>query len=223
MKLEEIKVLASKFAQTFDPYDQNLLNNIKNVPPDHNSYSWKTVATILLKYFSSADPNEQDYVITDAVHKIMNINDSNKVPDAAELINAASTALNAIKSKMSDNREAIQIGGFFVNLTNKIVDKYFGAFHHADIKTKSNEVSVDQNGQQQNQLQKKVESLWGFLTRTYQTLRSGKQLTPEDMAQFNANKSFYTRRLNGLNSLQTRTPDQENEKNILQAVLKKVV
>lgn len=224
MKIKELLQVAKKFAQAFDPYDSNLRDNIINQPLEGVSkWPWRTIATAVLKDLTALDPNEQDSVITASSHKILDILNDTKVPDANALITAADSAFNTIKTKSQNNQQSLPVVSFFVNLTNKLVNKYFGTFQHADLKSKTNEVSVDRGSQNPLQTKLKQETISGFLTRTYQTLHSGKQLTPADVAQFNANKSFYVRRLNGLKGLTTRTPAQEQEKYIIEYTLSKVV
>jgi len=61
-----------------------------------------------------------------------------------------------------------------------------------------------------------------FLQRLYKTLKNNQPVNEDDQNKWEASKSFYIRRLNGLNSLPERTPQQEQERSLIQFVNYKV-
>ena len=127
MNTDKILQLAQRFEKLAqqDPYDTNFRNLVINTKLDNNSFSFREVASVVLADLSSLDRSESDPNITSASHGLLDILNSLTVPDPSNMLNAVKTADNIISQKFSNDPAKQKISKYLVNLTQRIINKYF--------------------------------------------------------------------------------------------------
>lgn len=197
------------FAQ--DAHDTKFRHQVINQPPIPNSYSFKDMAETVLADLNTLDPSEQDAGLKASHYALMDVLKENfETPNPNQMLNAATQAYNTISKHPKADQQQINNAKYLLALTRLIIAKYFTPHAQAE--------------EQQSAAQEKPkpESTVSFLQRTYKTLRQGSQLSEQDRATFNNYRNLFQRRLNGLNALPTRTPNQNQEKQVIEFVLNRV-
>lgn len=196
------------FAQ--DAHDTKFRHQVINQPPIPNSYSFKDMAETVLADLNTLDPNEQDAGLKASHYALMDVLKENfETPNPNQMLNAATQAYNTIAKHPKADQQQINNAKYLLALTRLIIAKYFTPHSQPE-------------EQQSPQTQSKPEGTVSFLQRAYKTLRQGSQLSEQDRATFNNSRNLFQRRLNGLNSLPNRTPNQNQEKQVIEFVLNRV-
>jgi len=188
-----------------DPYDSNLRNLVVNTRPDGRNFSFREVVDVVLQDLTSLDRSEKDPEVSQASHGLLNILNSLEVPDPNAMLNAAKAANNVIQQRYANDAEKTKIAKYLVSLTQIIINKYF------------TQKSTDTSGGDVT-----TEGTYVFLQRIFNTLHSGQSLNENDANEWKNSRTFYVRRLNGLNSLPNLTPSQQNEKQLIEFVISKL-
>ena len=196
-------------------YDFDLRNKLINSRPMPGSFSFREVANVVMQDLTNIDRNEQDAGITNASHALQNILDNTAVPTAQELLNAATESFNIIKEKTPNNLNSIKVANYLVSLVKLLINKYLNN------NSGSPQKQEDQKGIA-NMQSPSNEGTSAFLQRVYRLVKSNKELTDADLAEWEKYKNFYIKRLNGLNSVKEKTPRQKEEYFVLQVVLNKL-
>lgn len=200
-KLNSILALAARFqALAEQKYDLNFRNQVIHTRPDAKNFAFSEVANVVLQDLTSLDREEKDPAITQASHAIMNILNSFAVPDPQALLDAANQSAAVIKQKAPEDAKKVQVANYFANLAQLLVKKFYQS------------AQEDQAGEQAS------EGTVGLLQRLYSQLRQQQSLSSNDIAKWNAGKNLYMRRLQALNAMGQRTPQQEQERAVLQFV-----
>lgn len=204
MNIKQILALATQFESKAqdNAYDSGLRNQLVNTPPSGAQFSFRQVAGVVLTDLTVLDRNEADPQVTAASHAILDILNSLTVPSTSAMLNAATQAANIIRTKIPNEPKKIQVANYLVTIVNMLINK------SSTVKPTS---QVPAN-----------ESPVSFLQRLYRTLKKNQPINEDDQSKWEASKGLYVRRLNGLNSLPDRTPQQEQERSLIQFVNYKV-
>ncbi len=216
MNIDPIIVLAAKFdlltAQMDSESFRNLVINRKAAP---NVMSFYEAANIVLNDLKSLNPGERDAGATKATYSLIDIlQGMGQAPSADKMLSAVKSAQAEIKSKAPndpDNNKNVQ---YLFVLTNFIISKYFRP------QQKTEQVEQKEPAEFKS-VQEKPENATSFLQRIYKVLYQGTNLTGKDQDLWNKYKALYSRRLNGLNAMSSRTKAQEQEKSVIQFVLER--
>jgi hypothetical protein len=111
---------------------------------------------------------------------------------------------------------------YFQAYANQAIKKFFQTDEQKPDSKDSQKPQSQQQQQEDDATKYATETLAMFLTRLYGKLRAGKPLSDFDNSKLPVAKPTLQRRLNGLNGLATRTPAQEQERQLIQYVLGKV-
>ena len=203
MNIKQILALATQFESKAQDttYDSGLRNQLVNTPPSGAQFSFRQVAGVVLTDLTALDRNEADPQVTAASHALLDILNSLTVPNTTAMLNAATQAANIIRTKIPNETKKVQVANYLVPIVNMLINK---PKVNSDSQTSATENPVS------------------FLQRLYKTLKNNQPVNEDDQNKWEASKSFYIRRLNGLNSLPERTPQQEQERSLIQFVNYKV-
>lgn len=202
MNVKQILALAAQFESKAQDtaYDSGLRNQLVNTPPSGAQFSFRQVAGVVLTDLTALDRNETDPEVTAASHALLDILNSLTVPSTSAMLNAATQAANVIRTKIPNEPKKIQVANYLVTVVNLLI-----------------------NPKNQSEPQPSAaENPVSFLQRLYSKVIKNQPLDEDDQSKWQASKSFYVRRLNGLNSLPERTPQQEQERSLIKLVTSKV-
>ena len=216
MNIDPIIVLAAKFdlltAQMDSESFRNLVINRKAAP---NVMSFYEAANIVLNDLKSLNPGERDAGATKATYSLIDIlQGMGQAPSADKMLSAVKSAQAEIKSKAPNDPDKNKNVQYLFVLTNFIISKYFRP------QQKTEQVEQKEPAEFKS-VQEKPENATSFLQRIYKVLYQGTNLTGKDQDLWNKYKALYSRRLNGLNAMSSRTKAQEQEKSVIQFVLER--
>jgi hypothetical protein len=209
MNTRKIEKLANMFSlAVIDPYDAKLRNTILNEPVVDGALPFKETAEMVIEHLNKIDPTGQNPSIKNTVHSLMDIVNNFNVPGAQQLMNASNSAYSLVNTNAPNDKDANTTAKYLSNLAKMIVYKYFR--------------EGNQSGGGGEVRQQSSEALWKFLARINQILRSGKALNQNDFQRWKSEKNVLTSRLNALNTTKNRTPQQEQERNIIAFIQSKL-
>lgn len=219
MKYDKVLKLAyyfEKLAQETDPG-----NEFWNSPLAPNyQYSFAVSSEALFTIFNKVGRDLEDPDSSQGpVYQLKNMIAAGKVPDGnafMTLVNQIASIANGLPATDPNFNDARQLSRYLVGYAQALVNKYINP---QQAKTDQTPQSDQDQGGGQPQA---TESPAKLLSRVYAQLRAGQQLSDTDQQKVQFAKSFYQRRLNGLNGLAQRTPAQEQERGVLHFVLGKV-
>lgn len=211
----DIHKLADHYVVAIDEYNSEFRNVVLNQPVMDGAISFKTTADMVIEHLNKIDPEGSNPQIKSTIHTLMDIINNFNVPNIQQILSASNSAYSLISTTAPTNKDAITTSKYLANLAKIIAYKYY----------RNNE---EEQGQQNEQMQRNVvvfnkrEPLWKFLDRIYKTLRSGQAIQPVDTNRWNSEKATLTSRLTALTQMKTRTPAQEQEKNVIAFIQSKL-
>jgi hypothetical protein len=176
----------------------------------------------MLHKLNTANDPELSVDIDSTTKSIQDLVEIIKIPSSNELLDTANECLSTTRlalSKSDINQKAANLAlswsKAFVNYAQQIVKKFYS--NDGSLKSKE-ELSQEQSSQSQEQPKaaiKQEEGLVTFLERVFKSVKAGNQPTDNDLSYWNKNKNLLLQRLNALNSINKRTPLQEQERLVL--------
>jgi translation initiation factor 2B subunit (eIF-2B alpha/beta/delta family) len=209
--------LAETYALAVDQYDANFRNTVLNQPVMENAIPFKEVAEMTIQHLNQIDPEGANPATKSATNALMDIINNHEVPTAQQLLSASNNAYSLVSKTAPSNKDALNTAKYLANLAKIIAYKFYQGNAQ---KEQSEQTQSDEPWTMQTAYFTKQEPLWKFLSRAYKTIQSGKSLAPTDMQRWQSSLPTITNRLSALNQMKTRTPAQEQERNVI-ALLRK--
>jgi hypothetical protein len=208
MNIFKLAILFKRLAQDAFSFKERVLN----VRPQQNIPSFREAANLVLDDLKELNPGEKDAGYTKSTYELIDLLQTSNLT-ADKMLSAVRSAQSEIAQKAPTNQKAISNAKYLQMLANFLINKYF---HPQEPKTPE-EAKPDEP-----KPQTKPENASLFLQRIYKQLRQGQSINENDLTTWANFKSIFSRRLNGLNSLPSRSKQQEQERFVIQFVISKL-
>lgn len=215
-----------KRAAQFEKLAQDQGNEFWNVPltPKYK-WSFVDVAQALFETLTQSHVYAEDLDAgtnkAGPAYKLNEMMKANKLPDPTEFMSLVQGMRDRVAQVPDSDPNAAadkNVANYLVVYANDLIAKFFNKTEEQ----KPQDQKQQQPKQDDDATKYATETLPMFLSRLYRKLRAGQPLSDFDNSKLPIAKPPLQRRLNGLNGLATRTPAQEQERQLIQFVLSKV-
>lgn len=211
--IDKLLIESSNFAKLADVNEFNLKermimesNSDIGVP-----YSFASVAKSVFPFIHEKEPELEDAgAASGPVYQLQSIVNSSEAPSANSFLSASQGVFNKVKELYPAGSKQYNVASYLPMMAEKLINKYL-----------TNKPKEQEPQAQPTKLNIPVSSSL-FLIKIYRQLRANQQLNEEDHQTFTTNKMLYTRRFSQLNTIQKRTPQQQQELNIIKFVLDRI-
>lgn len=158
-----------------------------------------------------------------AAYKLNDMMKAGKLPDPTEFMALVQGMRDRVAQVPDTDPNAAadkNVANYLVVYANDLIAKFFNKTEEQKPQDQKQQTPGSQ--QEDDATKYATETLPMFLSRIYRKLRAGQSLSDFDNSKLPVAKPALQRRLNGLNGLATRTPAQDQERQLLQFVLGKV-
>lgn len=158
-----------------------------------------------------------------AAYKLNNMMKAGTLPDPNSFMSLVQSMRDRVVQVPDSDPNAAadkNVANYLVVYANDLIAKFFNK--PEDQKPQDQKQQQPGSQQEDDSTKYATETLPMFLSRIYRKLRAGQSLSDFDNSKLPVAKPALQRRLNGLNGIATRTPAQEQERQLIQFVLSRV-
>lgn len=219
-KIDNLLLRISKFeklAQTLT--DMQSAEQFFNTPLPEFGESFHDLAYRLFAELEKKQPGIEDMGASQGpVYQLSNLMGAHRLPDPGQFLSLTQGVFSVTKEMYTPGTLAYNLGSNLVRYAQILINRYL--------------VKQPETPQVQSMPEETIvgdtpsapkapasENAYQFITRVYKQIRTGQGATDEDRQKWPNYKTNIVKRLNGLKGLATRTPQQDQEKMVLQALI----